>query len=259
MREILYPLSFDCISPPAVAMKQGDDVTLRIVLTDYPDGVGEGVTASLYILPVENAALIEQQVSINGGIAYVKLDDRVTAAAGEVRFEFALTGDEGRISSYIFGGSIAAALVSDSTVESTARDGVIEALILSSRAPYIGENGDWYEFDAENGVFTDTGIQAGGSGGNSNYAWLPSVSTGGDLSWTKSPSNTPPATVNIKGADGIDGTNGVDGTNGSTFIPAVSTAGVISWTNDGGLSNPASVDIVTAVINALPSAVGVQF
>ena len=62
-----------------------------------------------------------------------------------------------------------------------------------------------------------------------------------------------------KGDTGQTGETGADGTDGITFTPAVSSAGVISWTNDGGKQNPQSVDMVTAVINALPSAVGVEF
>lgn len=61
------------------------------------------------------------------------------------------------------------------------------------------------------------------------------------------------------GAQGPQGETGAAGADGTTFTPSVSSAGVISWTNDGGLENPASVDLVTAVINALPSAVGVSF
>lgn len=61
------------------------------------------------------------------------------------------------------------------------------------------------------------------------------------------------------GPQGQTGATGADGTDGTTFTPAVSSAGVISWTNDGGKQNPQSVDMVTAVINALPSAVGVEF
>lgn len=63
----------------------------------------------------------------------------------------------------------------------------------------------------------------------------------------------------MNGVDGTNGTDGTDGTNGTTFTPAVSSAGVISWTNDGGKANPQSVDLVSAVISALPSAVGVSF
>ena len=62
-----------------------------------------------------------------------------------------------------------------------------------------------------------------------------------------------------QGEKGETGSTGAQGATGTTFTPAVSSAGVISWTNDGGATNPASVDLVAAVINALPSAVGVSF
>lgn len=61
------------------------------------------------------------------------------------------------------------------------------------------------------------------------------------------------------GERGPAGANGENGTDGTTFTPSVSGAGVISWTNDGGRVNPGSVDLVAAVIQALPSAVGVSF
>ncbi len=50
-----------------------------------------------------------------------------------------------------------------------------------------------------------------------------------------------------------------DTSGGCTFTPAVSASGVLSWTNDKGLTNPASVDLVTAVVNALPTAYGAEF
>lgn len=62
-----------------------------------------------------------------------------------------------------------------------------------------------------------------------------------------------------RGPAGANGVNGTDGADGTTFVPSVSSAGVISWTNDGGRVNPQNVDLVAAVIQALPSAVGVSF
>lgn len=59
--------------------------------------------------------------------------------------------------------------------------------------------------------------------------------------------------------NGRDGADGPAGTDGVTFVPSVSAAGVLSWTNDGGLPNPPGVDLVSAVIQALPSAEGVSF
>ena len=55
------------------------------------------------------------------------------------------------------------------------------------------------------------------------------------------------------------GGGGGSGANGITFTPSVSQAGVISWTNDGGRQNPTPINLVTAVLRALPSAVGVNF
>lgn len=62
-----------------------------------------------------------------------------------------------------------------------------------------------------------------------------------------------------QGQQGPQGEQGPKGEQGVTFTPSVSSAGVLSWTNDGGKTNPQSVDLVAAVINALPSAVGVSF
>lgn len=58
---------------------------------------------------------------------------------------------------------------------------------------------------------------------------------------------------------GEQGERGDTGPDGATFTPAVSSEGVLSWSNDGGKANPASVDLVSAVIAALPSAVGEVF
>ena len=60
----------------------------------------------------------------------------------------------------------------------------------------------------------------------------------------------------FNGPAGADGTNGSDGV---TFTPGVSPAGVLHWMNDGGRPNPAGFNIVSAVLQALPSAVGVSF
>ena len=46
--------------------------------------------------------------------------------------------------------------------------------------------------------------------GTSNEYWRPTVSTGGVLSWERSSSDTPPAAINIKGADGVTPVKGID-------------------------------------------------
>ena len=52
---------------------------------------------------------------------------------------------------------------------------------------------------------------------------------------------------------------GEKGDAGVSFIPFVSLDGILSWENDGGKENPPTVNLVEAVINALPSAIGVKF
>ncbi|MBQ8109701.1 MAG: collagen-like protein [Clostridia bacterium] len=73
----------------------------------------------------------------------------------------------------------------------------------------------------------------GDSSGAGTYdLWLPSVDGAGDLSWTRSGTQTAPDPVNIRGPQGV------------TFTPAVSAEGVISWTNDGERENPENVNIM---------------
>ena len=63
------------------------------------------------------------------------------------------------------------------------------------------------EYDVEIDVdLEDNIIVQDGEG--SNMIWLPSVDEDGDLSWTKSSTDTPPDPVNIKGEPGEDGDDG---------------------------------------------------
>lgn len=52
---------------------------------------------------------------------------------------------------------------------------------------------------------------------------------------------------------------GEKGEPGTTFIPFINLEGVLSWENTGGRENPPEINLVDAVINALPSAIGVRF
>lgn len=71
------------------------------------------------------------------------------------------------------------------------------------------------------GSRTDSGSSSGGSA-ESDMLWYPSVSQTGVLSWSKSESESPPASVNIKGADGAPGQQGVPGQNGEDgFSPTI--------------------------------------
>lgn len=60
-------------------------------------------------------------------------------------------------------------------------------------------------------------LSGSGAPGNSGI-WYPTVSDAGVISWTKSETNRPPESVNIKGADGTTPVKGVDYTDGADGI-----------------------------------------
>lgn len=62
-------------------------------------------------------------------------------------------------------------------------------VILSNpiKAPYIGDNGNWYEYDAATGAFVDTGVKAGGNalppGGTTGQVLAKKSNQDGDTEW----------------------------------------------------------------------------
>lgn len=96
---------------------------------------------------------------------------------------------------------------------------------VGSSAPY-----DIYMWNAETKDWENQGQLQGQQGA----VFIPSVSSGGVISWTNDGGLKNPDSVNIRG------------TKGAVYTPAVSAAGVLSWTNDGELENPANVDLAQA-------------
>ena len=50
-----------------------------------------------------------------------------------------------------------------------------------------------------------------GDKGDLGKAWLPNISSNGDLNWSQSDTTIPPATVNIRGPQGVQGVQGMQG------------------------------------------------
>ena len=92
-------------------------------------------------------------------------------------------------------------------------------------------NGTWWLWDAEGGVYVNTGIEARGPQGDPGAVFTPSVSDQGVISWANNGGLPNPQSRNIKGPAG------------AVYTPSVSEQGVISWTNDGGLPNPTERNI----------------
>lgn len=55
-----------------------------------------------------------------------------------------------------------------------------------------------------------------GDKGDLGRAWLPNISSNGDLNWAQSDTTIPPATVNIRGPQGVQGVQGMQGATGPT-------------------------------------------
>lgn len=85
----------------------------------------------------------------------------------------------------------------------TADDYIREGGGGSGHSPYIGENGNWYEYNDATGVYVDTEVKAEGPQG-------PAGPAGQD------------------GSDGAPGTPGTDGTDG--YSPTVSTLAITGGT-----------------------------
>lgn len=81
-----------------------------------------------------------------------------------------------------------------------------QALEMMKQAPYIGENGNWFEFDAETAKFVDTGVDAHGIQGETG----PKGDTGPEGS------QGPKGDTGAQGLQGIQGPKGAKGDKGDT-------------------------------------------
>lgn len=103
---------------------------------------------------------------------------------------------------------------------------------------------------------------APGADGKDGTTFTPAVDADGNLSWTNDGGKANPATVNIKGPQGIqgpagadgapgakgdpgeDGAQGAPGADGGYYTPAVSAAGDLTWTaSKGGMPAVSGVNI----------------
>ena len=110
--------------------------------------------------------------------------------------------------------------------------------------------------DAENGRFRGEKGEKGDPGepGPAGSAGLsPTVTLAQQNPFGDDPGGEDVTIVDANGSHSFHISNGARGPAGVSFLPLVSEQGVISWTNDGGALNPRSVDLVSAVLQALPT------
>lgn len=83
------------------------------------------------------------------------------------------------------------------------------------KMPYI-ENGIWMVWDFEQQAYVNTGVSAGGGGGEGKpgAVFVPHVDADGNISWTNNGGLDNPETVNIMGPQGPQGEKGDTGAQG---------------------------------------------
>ena len=109
--------------------------------------------------------------------------------------------------------------------------------IQENSLPSIGTDGYWYIGKVK------TKTIARGPQGENGATFTPRIDANGNVSWTNDKGLPNPATVNVRGPQGIEGKQGIQGRQGAVFTPSVNAAGDISWTNADGLPNPKTTNI----------------
>lgn len=107
------------------------------------------------------------------------------------------------------------------------------------KMPYI-ENGIWMVWDFEQQAYVNTGVSAGGGGGEGTpgAVFTPHLADNGDLSWTNSGGLDNPETVNIMGPQGPQGIRGETGPQGPQGSPGSNGKTAYQYAQDGGYTGP---------------------
>lgn len=164
---------------PRVNVSQYDKGTRTLEFTIY--------NGEILFNPTGYTAYIQGQKPDGHGFNYaatienqkisVEVVEQMTAVAGSVACEIVIQDGTDQIGTGNFILQVeAAALPDDATMSESdyniiqkavedAQAAAEEAKEASANAPYIGQNGNWYVYDAESKQFVDTGIEAEGPAG----------------------------------------------------------------------------------------------
>lgn len=160
---------YDTTTITHTQLKQGD--TTHLILELYRDGQPhdlDGITLTLTALRPDGKAVLQTDgYTAAANVAEVVLAPAIVALSGRVQFEVTLvevkSGDV--LSSFAFARTLEPRLASDETVSPEEADRVTEIVINSTRAPYIGPDGAWWQWDNEKHAFVSTGVVPGEGGG----------------------------------------------------------------------------------------------
>lgn len=145
------------------------------------------------------------------------------------------------------------------TATRAATSAAAAANAAAGRAPYIGDNGNWFAWDTAHGVYADTGIQAQGEQGApgtgleilgtfASVDALRAAVTNPEQGDMYNVGTTAPYSIYMWQSSSGDWEyqgelQGANGETGPHFTPSVDADGNLSWTNNGGLANPETVNI----------------
>ena len=160
---------YDTTTITHTQLKQGD--TTHLILELYRDGKPhdlDGITLTVIAVRPDGKAVVQNTgYTVAANVAEFVLEPAVVALAGRLQLEVELvetaTGD--LLSSFIFVRSLEPKLLSDETVSPEAGDRITEIVINSTRAPYIGPDGAWWQWDNGKHAFVSTGVVPGEGGG----------------------------------------------------------------------------------------------
>lgn len=160
---------YDTTTITHTPMKQGD--TTRLILDVYRDGEPydlSGLTVTVNILRPDGTAFIQTDgCTVAANVADVLLDPTATAVPGRASFEVMLVAPSANtvLSSFVFAQSIEPRLINDENVVEGEIDRINEIVLTSTRAPYIGPDGAWWQWDNDEQSFVSTGVVPGEGGG----------------------------------------------------------------------------------------------
>ena len=160
---------YDTTTITHTQLKQGD--TTHLILELYRGGQPhdlDGITPTLIAVRPDGKAVIQNTgYTVAANVVEFDLEPAIVALAGRLQLEVELvetaTGD--LISSFIFTRSLEPKLLSEETVSPEAGDRITEIVINSTRAPYIGPDGAWWQWDNDKHAFVTTGVVPGQGGG----------------------------------------------------------------------------------------------
>lgn len=162
-----YKINLDSLRTNSSQNKvtQSDTYTLELTLTERGKNFVPAVGSS-FVLVCERADHVSftQQTGItfHDNIVLVTLDVRAISVPGHTPCNLIVTNATlGTVTTFIFNLIVMDVVLSNQTTSSQYRDGMITALINSTKAPFIDPaTGVWMEFNEENGLIESTGYEA---------------------------------------------------------------------------------------------------